>query len=143
VEADAQLILPRADDCINLLLDDPKLRLDLTGSFFYTEGWLNGERTILVERQQAIARYGEKRAERIFNAMMHNYKRVLMVDTGCFDAEDAYGRICQIADTFSLEPGKVKGTLRFLKQLIQGPWTEEKFVIVPPHSPILPEMLHS
>lgn len=137
----ARLVLPRVDDCITLLLGSAKKRGELVGSYFFTEGWLRGERTIWWEYQHALKRYGPKKTEMIFRTMLQNYRQIVMVDTGCYDPEPVYAEVKRMAQVFGLEPGAVQGTLEGLLRLLTGPWPEEQFVHIPPHSEITQELL--
>lgn len=127
-----QVVLPRTDDCIGLFLGNQRHSPTLNESFFFTEGWLKGERTIWWEYQRAARRYGEERAKRIFDVMLHNYKRILLVDTGCYDPEPVRQEIAKMAEVFSLGTGEIPGNLNLLTQLLTGPWDNNHFVILPP-----------
>lgn len=135
---DSMLIVPRADDCISLLLGSMHRRSELnsSGTYFFTEGWLRGERTIMVEYQHAVKRYGLEMADRIFNDMLKNYHHAALVDTGCYDMERAGEETRQIADALHLSYREIPGTLSWLKTLLTGPWTDEQFVRIPPDTVI-------
>ena len=66
-----------------------------------------------------------------------------MLDTGCFDAEKAGREIRKIAETLGLEYGSEKGTISYLTALLDENWDPAKFLVVPPHAVITPEMLSS
>lgn len=59
----ARLVIPRADDCITLLLGSFKRRQAIQseqGTYFMTKGWLDGERNIWTEYRYVMERYGEE-----------------------------------------------------------------------------------
>jgi len=139
----AEMVLPRVDDCVTLLCGSPQKRAETPYAYFLTDGWLRGERNIWREYQYTIEKYGEKRGSRIFHILFQNYRSVMMLDTGCFDAEKAGREIRKIAETLGLEYGSEKGTISYLTALLEENWDPAKFLVVPPHAVITPEMLSS
>ena len=135
-----QLVIPRSDDCITLLLGSLARRQEAKATYFLTEGWLKGELNLWKEYQNCLAKYGEKRGKRIFSALLAHYKNLALVDTGCFDREVLEKQVQEIAAVLGLEYICLDGTLDHLKQLLTGPWTENRFVQVAPHSTVTTEM---
>jgi len=135
---DSFVILPRVDDCISLLLGsmDRRSALNAEGLYFFTEGWLRGERTILVEYQYALKKYGPKRANAAFSAMLRHYRSAALLDTGCFDVQSARAETKQIAQILNLEYCEIPATLDHIKQLLTGPWQEDRFITIPPKTQI-------
>jgi len=131
------LIIPRVDDCISLLLGSYNNRAAIAkGTYFMTEGWLKGERNIWVEYQHAIDKYGEELGESIFEMMLEHYESLALLDTGCFDFSVVDPQMRAIADTLKLEYKVIPATIEYLKKLLTGPWDDEAFLIIPPHSTI-------
>jgi len=137
---DFRLIIPRSDDCITLLLGSLTRRQEAKATYFLTEGWLKGEMNLWKEYQNCLAKYGEKRGKRIFSALLAHYKNLALVDTGCFDRAKLEKQVRQIAAVLELEYICLDGTLDHLKQLLTGPWTEDRFVLVAPHSIVTADM---
>ena len=136
---DFELIVPRADDCITLLLGSYKRRQQImkeAPAYFLTEGWLRGERNIWAEYQHTLQRYGEARARRIFRAMLANYRRLIFVDSGVSDLSALLPETERIAAALELHPEVAGGTLGFLTTLLTGPWDDAHFLVVPPHTKI-------
>lgn len=130
---EAELILPRADDCISILCGSQEKRLTFPETYFFTEGWLREERTIWQEYQYTAEKYGPKRAQRIFQTMLHNYRYCALLDTGCFDGAAVGGEVRRIADRLGLSYQVIPGTISYLCQLLTGPWPTDRFLTVPPH----------
>lgn len=137
---DFQLVIPRSDDCITLLLGSLARRQEEKATYFFTEGWLKGERNLWNEYQSCLAKYGKKRGKQIFSLMLANYQKLALVDTGCFDREAMERQVRDIASALGLEYVCLAGTLDHLKQLLNGPWTKERFVLVEPHSAVTADM---
>lgn len=128
---DFQLILPRTDDCISLLLGDQERPF---ATLFMTEGWLEGGRHIGQEYDECLEKYGPSRGKRIFAAMLKNYRYIAMLDTGCYDTAAAEAEIRRIGEKLGLEYTALTGTVQYLEKLLLGNWNPEEFVILPPNS---------
>lgn len=140
----AELIIPKVDDCISLLLGSVKQRRTLCkdcGTYFFTEGWLKGERNLWAEYEYAVEKYGEKRAKRLMTAMLHNYERLGVVDTGAYDIEKILPQTKKIAAEFGLRHELLEGNDRYMRRLLTGPWEKDKFLIVKAGDQIKAEML--
>lgn len=135
---DFQLVIPRCDDCISLLVGSVKKRTEYFATYFLTEGWLKGERNIWREYEECVKKYGARRAKWIFSAMLANYQNLALLDTGCIMRDALEEEVRKIADKLELQYVSIPGTLDYIKELLSGPWTEERFVTVPPHC-TLPE----
>lgn len=132
-----QLVVPRVDDCISLLLGSTKTRTAFsrqTGAYFLTDGWLKGERNIWKEYEYTRSKYGEELGQEIFDAMFSHYRTLALVDTGCYDLAPAEKEARRIADHLKLDYALLPGTLSYLETLLQRQWAEEQFILVPPHS---------
>lgn len=134
---DFQLVMPRIDDCISLLLGSVSRRKEqsATGStYFMTEGWLEGERNIWKEYEYTIHKYGPELGQEIFDTMFQNYRNLALIDTGCFDMKKAIAETQEIARKLDLSYIQLPGTIDYLKELLSGQWDSERFIILPPHS---------
>lgn len=140
---DYELVVPRVDDCITLLLGSKENRESCCrsgGVYFLTKGWLEGEVNIWNEYQGVLARFGPERTERIYRRMLAHYKFLGLIDTGAYDLAGLLPHAREISTTLKLELLILKGTDRFLKGFLSGPWNDEDFVIIPPHTTI--ELVH-
>lgn len=131
------LVIPRCDDCISLLVGSVQKRMEYFGTYFLTEGWLWGERNIWAEYEMCVKKYGARRAEWVFSTMLANYRNLALLDTGCFEQEALEEQVRAIADKLHLQYISIPGTLDYLKELLTGPWPEERFVVVQPNCTVL------
>lgn len=130
-----QLVLPRVEDCISLLLGPAARPLD---SYFLTQGWLDGERNIWCEYEYCVQKYGAELGREIFDQMFRNYRTITLLDTGCYDVAVAAAQARRIAGALSLRLCIRPGTLEALCRLLAGPWEDSRqFVIVPPHGELM------
>lgn len=138
-----RLVLPRADDCITLLLGSCARRQEISaeaGTYFLTKGWLEHETNLWAEHQASVRKWGSERAERLRARMLAHYGRLAVVETGAYDLPAFVERTRPIAEGLKLAHAVVPGTLRYLSKLLTGPWDEE-FVSVPPGGTVTIEQL--
>lgn len=127
-----ELIVPRVDDCISLLIGSPKKRAQITNehaAYFLTEGWMRGERNIWNEYTYSVDKYGEEIAKSIFDMMYAHYRTLGLLDSGVSSMQPLLESTKKIADTLKLEQKIIPASVSYIEQLITGPWTEDKFVV--------------
>ncbi len=140
---DYQLILPRVDDCITLLLGSKESREHCNqqgGTYFVTKGWLEGEANIWKEYQAILARYGPERTERVYRRMLAHYKFLGLIDTGAYDISGVLPHVNEISTALKLQLLILQGTDRYLKHFLSGPWNDDYFIVIPPSTTI--ELAH-
>lgn len=131
---EARLIIPRADDCITLMLGSYEARKKISkeaGTYFLTKGWLEYERNILTEYDACVKKYGEERALRVMKVMLTHYRRLMVIDTRAYELEDILSTTRAFADKMGMRHEQIDGSMRLLKKLLVGPWDEE-FIILEP-----------
>ena len=137
VSDDFKLVIPRAEDCISLLLNgagNTAAEEDFSAgrTYYLTEGWLQNERNIWREYQHAVRRFGLKRADGMFHRMLKHYDNLALIDTGAFSIDEVYRRVQAIAERLNFEPRLIEGSTRYFRRLVTGPYTAEDFVVLPP-----------
>lgn len=136
---DFELVVPRVDDCISLVLGSQERRQrygEQWRSLFFTDGWLNEGPSILDEYAHAVERYGEEDADDIFHMMYAHYRTMTYIETGLYDLGELMDRTAPIARLCGMEQRTEPGTLDYVEQLICGPWDESRFVVIGPHEVI-------
>ena len=132
--AKSTLVVPRADDCIAMLLGSQKnykaqLRIN-PGTYFLSRGWIESGINLVEEFRKTEARYGKRRADIIKALMLKNYSRLAFINLGYRNAE-RYRRFSRrAAIELGLNFEEIVGTARLLRQLVNGPWNHD-FVITP------------
>lgn len=142
----APLILPRAHDCIGLLLGTRRYRSELErepGTYFQSAGWLLESETrqpdftfgpaTNVTRESLIERYGADNADYLleqFAGFTRHYDRLAFIATPASPqwqrkAEDNAARLGWRFET-------LPAGLGWLTRLIEGPWGGDDFLIVRP-----------
>ncbi len=128
-----ELVIPRVDDCISLLLGSKENRALCSksgGIYFLTKGWLEGEFNIWKEYQAVLARFGPKRTERVFRRMLAHYQFLGLIDTGAYNLDALIPLVREIASTLKLQTRVLPGSDQYLKKLLSGPWNEDEFIIL-------------
>ena len=132
---DFELIVPKVDDCISLLLGSVEERTKISGlydAYFLTEGWLRGERNLWVEYQYALDKYGEEQAREIADALYGHYRTLALLDSGVSPIEQLVDTTEVIAETLNLKQQIIPASTAYIKHLLTGPWSDEMFLIKAP-----------
>ena len=128
----SNLIIPRINDCTEMLLKGVVSDSGRKGCYYLTRGWMEGEKAIGKEYDFYIQRYGEKRAKRIMEVLLANYKSLMLIDTGAYDFEEYRPQAMTLAERLGLGFETKTGSIHILRKLFSGDWDEE-FCIIPPH----------
>ena len=153
------VIVPRAHDCITLLLGSKdryqEIFSDAPGTYYYSAGWLEhrqrgGER---VERRQGaelgeqenyekmVEKYGEDNARYIMETLGNwtkNYNRGLFIHSDFTDHLPLRTHVLQLCRERGWAYQEVEGNLRLIQNWLDGDWPEEDFLVVKPGESIVP-----
>jgi hypothetical protein len=134
------VVVPRADDCISLLLNRGCRREDIQRdprSYYVTRGWFGHESTLKESFEDWQERFGAERAARLRRSMFAGYERVDLIDTDAYDVQECVQESTALADSLELEHSVVPGSVQLLERLFKG---GGEIVIVPPGEPV--ELVH-
>ncbi|WP_213973725.1 DUF1638 domain-containing protein [Tepidanaerobacter acetatoxydans] len=127
----ADLIIPKTDDCISMMLSKEGEKFErIKKTYFLTKGWIESPKSLVVEYNRALEKYGEKKVQRIFNVMLKNYEYLMLIDTGCYEIDQCIDQTIEISEFTHLELIVNKGDIWLLKKLVTGPHDDD-FCLIP------------
>lgn len=155
------LIIPRAHDCITLLLGSKeKYRQHFEahpGTYFHSTGWI--ERNFLAEEDQGkdilsqlglnrtleeyVSKYGEENAQYLMETFeewkgLRHYDRIAYIDMGIGNFPEYEEKSRKEAFDKGWKFERLKGDISLLKKMIEGDWNKEEFLVVQPGEKIVP-----
>lgn len=136
---DFELIVPRLDDCISLMLGSQLYRQWFSNkhkAFYLTDGWLGGDSTIDSEYARMYEDYGDEEADEVMAMMYAHYSTMAYLDTGLYDIAGLMRETAHLCEVIGVKQVIEPATLAYVEQLVCGPWPEELFVRVGPHETI-------
>jgi hypothetical protein len=146
------LVIPRAHDCITLFLGSKEQYLEYfqghPGVYFKTSGWIErgvglhqggdeptqSQSALAQSYEDLVARYGEDNAKFLFEELcnMRHYSGVTYIEMGV-GPDDRFQRQSQSeAEERGWKYEKLAGDMRLLQGLLDGPWDEDRYLVVPP-----------
>ncbi len=139
-----RLVIPRAHDCITLLLGCKTRYAEYVkkhpGTYWYSPGW-NKHHTPPGQGRyeklycQYCEKYGEDNARYLMETEQNwfsTYDRATFVDLGVGDIGSGIDFTRQCADWLGWNFDRQQGDPELLQSLLEGRWDEERFVVVPP-----------
>lgn len=139
-----RLVMPRAHDCITLLLGSRQRYAeyvrDNPGTYWYSPGWNRhhvppGKQRYDKLLSEYTEKYGQDNAEYLMQAEQHwfnTYSRATYVDltVGVTDTDLKFTREC--ADWLNWQFDHQHGDPSLLTALLTGPWDDERFLVLEP-----------
>jgi hypothetical protein len=136
VSKKASLVLPRCNDCIDLLLSDDSLKPERPKyAYFLTDGWLGSPSSIDTEYSYSLNKYGDETGKEIIRMIYCNYKYFTFVDTASYDLEAAKEKILPLARTTEMRINEMSGPCGVLKKMVRLDF-DGNFTIIPPGEPV-------
>lgn len=137
----ATLVLPKCEDCVNLLLSDASLKVERPKySMFFTAGWLRNELSPHNEYERTVAKYGREKADMIMGMMYDGYKYFSLIDTGAYDKEAAIRKLQPLAKIAEVEINELPGKYGMLKKMLRLDFGAD-FALIPPGVEVTAAML--
>jgi hypothetical protein len=138
------LFIPRADDCIAILLGSYQAYIQEfraePGTYYLTKGWLESGSDPLKEYREYVERFGVERADRLIEMMYGQYKRICFVAHTHADLDEYRYRALEVAEFCSQRWGMTYeeriGSDGLIRRLLDAPYRRqelgEDLVVIPP-----------
>jgi len=138
-----RLVLPRAHDCIALLMGSLERYQSYfennPGTFYRSTGWLERGRDLQQLNHESlaalVAKYGEDNGRFLYEEVTRyraRYGKLVFIETGL----ETGGTFLADAADEAREKGwafeKLSGDLGWVRRMIDGEWSGDEFVVVPP-----------
>jgi hypothetical protein len=144
------LLVPRADDCIAILLGSRQAYLRefeaVPGTYYLSKGWLESGSHPLKEYQECAEKYGLEDADWIMDQQYQHYERLVLVTHSQADMEkyrpwaQAVAHFCERWD---MRYEEILGSDDFVRRLVEAATVPDNaghdFVIIPPGGEIRQE----
>lgn len=128
---DTKLIMPKFDDCLNMLLcSRPRTARAFTkpGTIYLTRGWTLDKEGIIQQYETIQEKYDEETCEVVMDMMYAHYDSITLIDTGCYDPSSVREYACQVCDLLDFSLENKEGSLHILEKLLTGSWDKDFIV---------------
>lgn len=147
---DVPVVIPRAHDCIGILLGSSQRYLteleDNPGTYFQSAGWMKAMRSgpqpqftfgpsSNVTRENLTERYGAEAADYLmgeFAGFTRHYKRLAYIATPMGDAQKWEGEARDIAAARGWAFERLDGDTGWMQRMLDGDWQEHEFLVLQP-----------
>jgi hypothetical protein len=155
------LLMPRADDCISILLGSRQAYMSQfgnePGTYYLSKGWLESGSHPLKEYKEYVERYGLDRAAWLMDQQYQNYQRLVLVAHSQEDMEKYRPQALEVArycEQWGMRYEEILGSDGYVRGLIKRALEarrdgqdypepnerEEDFIIIPPGGEIRQNM---
>lgn len=137
------LLIPRADDCIAILLGSYQAYMTEfnghPGTYYLTKGWLESGSDPLKQHDETVEKYGAETGEWIMDQQYMNYKRLVLVAHTQEDLEAYRPRALEVAkycERWGMEYEEVLGSDTYIRELVSTISTlsesNDEFLVIAP-----------
>jgi len=144
LKAAIPIVVPRAHDCITILLGSKERYRHYfdkhKGVYWFSSGWIEtgtqpGKERFEETLKEYIEKYGHDNARFLMEAeqnWMAEYNRAVYIDWGFPQAQQEKQYTKKCADFMGWEYEQLEGDSSLMQRLLDGQWDEDDFLIVKP-----------
>ncbi|MBN1626374.1 MAG: DUF1638 domain-containing protein [Deltaproteobacteria bacterium] len=133
------IVLPKVDDCVGALLGSRQRHRDLlnrnAGCYFLEQEWFETKLNIFAEITRGLERIPPEKRESIVGLMLKHYNTIVLLESDNLSPENE-----SLSLTYSIKYDmqliRLKTDSGLLTRLINGPWSKEEFLVLPPGMPV-------
>ena len=126
------LIIPRCHDCIALFLGSPGRYQEVfrskPGTYYLTPGWISEQKDPLGIIEEYVPKYGRDTARWLIEEELKHYTHIALINTGVEEMAPLRARAMENATVLKKEYEEIAGSLDYFREILHGPYTEEKFL---------------
>lgn len=138
------LLIPRCHDCIALFLGSPSRYQEVfsrkPGTYYLTPGWIAEKKDPLGIMEENTARFDRETAEWVLEEEFKHYTHISLIDTGVEEMAPLRARAMENAEVLKKQYEEIPGSLEYFRQIVNGPYGEEKFLCLKLDEAITQEM---
>jgi hypothetical protein len=142
---EAELIIPRCHDCIALFLGSPERHLEIfrekPGTYYLTPGWVAEKKDPLGIIEENVPKFGRETAQWVVEEELKHYTHIVLIDTGVEEMAPLRARAMENANVLKKQYEEIPGSLAYFRELLRGPYSEEKFLRLLPGETFTQEMV--
>jgi hypothetical protein len=144
LSADITMVIPRAHDCITLMLGSKERYREYfdshRGIYWYSPGWVESGAQPGKERCERLLKeytekYGEDNAAYLMEmeqGWMKEYSRATYIDWGLAGAEECKDFTKECAEYMQWEYDELAGDTSLMQRFVDGDWGADDFLVVEP-----------
>ena len=137
------LLIPRADDCIAILLGSfaayQREFQSVPGTYYLSKGWLESGSNPLSEYRGYVERYGVEKADWLMDVQYRNYKRLVFVAHSQEEIERYRSQAKEVAEycqRWGMRYEEIIGSEDYIRHLVELAASlelaGEDFILIPP-----------
>jgi hypothetical protein len=138
------LIIPRCHDCIALFLGSPAAYQEIfsqkPGTYYLTPGWIAEKKDPLGILAENMERFDRETAEWVMEEELKHYTHIALINTGVEDMAPLRERAMENAAVLRKQYTEIPGSLDYFRELVRGPYGEDKFLHLRPGEKFTQEM---
>jgi hypothetical protein len=159
VSSELRMVIPRAHDCITLYLGSGERYSrefrEHPGTYWYTADYIergggNSHVALGVNEsaeemdatyKEYVEKYGQDNADylmEVMGAWKQHYDRAAYIEAEEVDLPDYTAHVEELAERRGWKVERMAGSIILIRDLLEGRWDDERFLIVPPGKTILP-----
>jgi hypothetical protein len=130
------LLIPRCHDCIALFLGSPNRYLEIfrekPGTYYLTPGWVADNQDPLGLIEEQVPKFGRETARWLIEEELKHYTHIALIDAGVEEMAPLRARAMENAAVLKKQYEEIPSNLEYFRELLRGPYTEEKFLRLHP-----------